>query len=92
MVHPSAFQKHPAYAEALPNIHIRLPDKAPRAPDPRTNKRHPETGLHAPKDHQDQGTSFKLPLGARLGLPSESRLGKRALFNSLTLIAHSVES
>ncbi|PKI34391.1 hypothetical protein CRG98_045212 [Punica granatum] len=53
-----------------------FPDGALEGADPRTSKRHPETGLHTPKDHQDHGTSFKLPFRTRLGLPSESRPGK----------------
>ncbi|PKI49527.1 hypothetical protein CRG98_030064 [Punica granatum] len=42
-----------------------------RAPDPRTSKRHPETGLHALKDHRNHRTSFGLPFGIRLGLPRD---------------------
>ncbi|PKI61580.1 hypothetical protein CRG98_018026 [Punica granatum] len=45
---------------------------APGAPDPRTSKRHPRMGLHTPKNHQDHGTSFRLPFEARLGLPNRT--------------------
>ncbi|PKI52786.1 hypothetical protein CRG98_026821 [Punica granatum] len=53
---------------------------APGTPDPRTSKLHSETGLHAPKDHLDLGTCFRLPSGTRLGLPSGPRHGKMAPF------------
>ncbi|PKI48742.1 hypothetical protein CRG98_030864 [Punica granatum] len=60
--------------------HARLLDGAPGTLDPRTSKRHSETGLHTPKDHQDHGTGFRLRFRAHLGLPSGSRPGKRGIF------------
>ncbi|OWM72656.1 hypothetical protein CDL15_Pgr027192 [Punica granatum] len=60
-----------------------FPNKAPGTPDPRMSKRHPGTGLHTPKNHQDHGTSFRLPFEACLGLPSESRPGKGTLSNRI---------
>ncbi|PKI50875.1 hypothetical protein CRG98_028738 [Punica granatum] len=36
----------------------RIPDRAPGMPDPQTDKRHLETGLHTPKGYQDQGTEI----------------------------------
>ncbi|PKI60437.1 hypothetical protein CRG98_019178 [Punica granatum] len=80
MAPPSAFQKPPAKAGALSNSHRRLLDGAPGTPDPQTSKRHPETGLHTPKDHQDHGIGFRLRFGVHLGLPSGSRPGKRGSF------------
>ncbi|PKI78392.1 hypothetical protein CRG98_001213 [Punica granatum] len=68
-------------------------DKVPEVPGPRTSKRHPGKSLHTSKDHQDHGTSFGLPFGARLGLSSDSRPRKRAPFRrDLALGAHSVEN
>ncbi|PKI51803.1 hypothetical protein CRG98_027803 [Punica granatum] len=49
-----------------------LLNEAPGTPDPRTSKRHPEIGLHTPKDHQDHGTGFRLGFRAHLGLPNGS--------------------
>ncbi|PKI59045.1 hypothetical protein CRG98_020561 [Punica granatum] len=68
-------------------------NKAPEGPGPRTGKRHPGTGLHTSKDHQDHGTSFRPPFGVRLDLPSDSRPEKKAIFKrDLALGTHSVES
>ncbi|PKI48124.1 hypothetical protein CRG98_031486 [Punica granatum] len=40
---------------------------APGRPDPRTNKRHPKTGLHTPEGHQDLGTDFLSTIPATKG-------------------------
>ncbi|PKI31840.1 hypothetical protein CRG98_047769, partial [Punica granatum] len=39
--------------------------------DPLTSKRHPKTGLQAPRDHRGHGTSFKRPLGTLQGFPRD---------------------
>ncbi|PKI61374.1 hypothetical protein CRG98_018222 [Punica granatum] len=36
----------------------------------KTNKRHPKTSLYTPKDHQDQGTGFRMFFGTHHDLPS----------------------
>ncbi|PKI74450.1 hypothetical protein CRG98_005132 [Punica granatum] len=69
-----------------------FPDEAPGMPDPRTNKRHPEIGLHTPEGHQDQGTGFRLLFGTHLGLPSGSQPGKRAPFYTETWPEHLLTS
>ncbi|PKI42422.1 hypothetical protein CRG98_037188 [Punica granatum] len=40
-------------------------------PAPLTSRRPPKTGLQAPRDHQDHGTSFRRPFGTRLGFPRD---------------------
>ncbi|OWM63144.1 hypothetical protein CDL15_Pgr006214 [Punica granatum] len=35
--------------------------------DPLTSKRHPKTGLQAPRDHRGRGTSFRRPFGTLQG-------------------------
>ncbi|OWM77785.1 hypothetical protein CDL15_Pgr011146 [Punica granatum] len=39
--------------------------------DPLTSKRHPKTGLQAPRDHRGHGTSFRRPLGTLRGFPRD---------------------
>ncbi|PKI74260.1 hypothetical protein CRG98_005381 [Punica granatum] len=68
-------------AETRVTIHNRETGGS-RGPDPRTSKRHPEAGLHAPKDHLDLGTGFRLPFETHIGLPSGPRPGKRASFQT----------
>ncbi|OWM77976.1 hypothetical protein CDL15_Pgr018545 [Punica granatum] len=63
----------PGLSRGTPEHSQCLPNGAPKRPDSRTDKRHPKTGLHTPKDHQDHGTGFRLRFGVHLGLPSGSR-------------------
>ncbi|PKI68911.1 hypothetical protein CRG98_010704 [Punica granatum] len=40
-------------------------------PAPLTSKRHPKTGLQAPRDHRGRGTSFRRPFGTLQGSPRD---------------------
>ncbi|PKI71088.1 hypothetical protein CRG98_008512 [Punica granatum] len=40
-------------------------------PDPLTSKRHPKTGLQAPRDYRGHGTTFKRPFGTLQGFPRD---------------------
>ncbi|PKI49901.1 hypothetical protein CRG98_029685 [Punica granatum] len=40
-------------------------------PDPLTSKRHPKTGLQAPRDYRGHGTSFRRPFGTLQGFPRD---------------------
>ncbi|PKI56398.1 hypothetical protein CRG98_023201 [Punica granatum] len=69
-----------------------FPVGALEGPDPRTSKRHPETGLQIPKDHHDHGMSLRLPIRIQLHSPSGPRPGKRdSVKQNLALRTHSVE-
>ncbi|OWM91097.1 hypothetical protein CDL15_Pgr000880 [Punica granatum] len=40
-------------------------------PNPLTSKRHPKTGLQAPRDHWGHGTSFRRPFGTLQDFPRD---------------------
>ncbi|OWM77786.1 hypothetical protein CDL15_Pgr011147 [Punica granatum] len=40
-------------------------------PDPLTSKRHPKTGLQAPRDHRGHGTSFRRPFETLQDFPRD---------------------